>query len=69
MAGVYSPPLPPSHYPLHALPPSLDDLTKHVHVNRITDLQEDEAGFGGSADVLRHVVFGGETTIDILMQR
>jgi hypothetical protein len=37
------------------LPALLNDITKHVYLAPASNIQLDQAGFGGSADVLRYV--------------
>ncbi|KAF8593768.1 hypothetical protein BDV93DRAFT_200020 [Ceratobasidium sp. AG-I] len=34
-----------------SLSPVVKDITKHVRINRVSEYQYEEAGFGGSADI------------------
>lgn len=34
-----------------SLPPAVKDITKYVRINKVSEYQYQEAGFGGSADI------------------
>ena len=39
-----------------SLSPVVKDITKYVRINRVSEYQYEEAGFGGSADIFWYAI-------------